>query len=140
MPKFDAGTAVDPLTYDFTKYVEGCQGEIPEPSDKQIEGFMEEIKGVAMTAGIQVGQDPTAMMQQMTERAQAAEEGGDDVFSVENLRRMNDTMMEAVATLCSQQPTADEIRGLPPRVRNAFFGWITGAFVDPEAGTAGLKN
>jgi hypothetical protein len=117
MTNFDA--AVDELTYDFTQYVEGAQGTIPEPSVAQVETFTEMLRQVMPTAVNEKGD----LILDVNALKAKVEEGDDLALLINN----------AIADLCSGSPTAAQIAALPFRVQRRFYGWIIGTFLSPEA-------
>lgn len=123
MSKFDAANAVEKLEYDFSAYG-GDHGVSPEPSYEQIRDFQKRLQALG-------GQE---RLHRLEEETVAAADTGEDPES-EYMEEMSD----AIADLCSHQPSAKEINRLPFRVRIAYFGWITGEVVDPETLTAGTK-
>ena len=129
MAKFDAAQAVEALEYDFTKYG-GTAGVIPEPTDTLLNGFFQAqrdtLKVLGVTDASQLRNRET-MMQVMANLPEDA------------MEKMGELSMESIATLCQGTPALEEIRKLPPRVRNAFMGWLMGHF-SPEAKPDGSRS
>jgi hypothetical protein len=133
MPKFDAGTVVEPLDYDFTT-VKGyphhkAKGLIPEPSEKQIASFIGSLRDLMKDAGAMVdGGDaedianPMAFLKQL------------DSYDPAKFLDLYAGMSTAYADLCSGNPSVEEISALPLRVRLRFFAWLMEEVVSPEAG------
>lgn len=133
MGKFNAGTAVEVLEYDFTDYVPDCKGSIPEPSTEQLDAYFNAIRDLAKNV---------QNLRAKAERAEHAEDNelsNDEVDAI--LAEMDDLsiskytgeMTVAIADLCSGQPSKEQIEALPFRVKQAFLQWVTGEF-RPEAG------
>lgn len=121
MAGFDAGTAVDPLDFDFTAYG-GPKGTIPEPTEKALEGFIKETRKIASEFGSSKDREsltPEEMVEEMDRLSSSMPEA-------------TSRLADAAAALCSGVPSAAEILVLPMRVRNAFVGWLMGQF-RPEA-------
>lgn len=116
MATFDAG--LDELTYDFTK-VGGKAGVIPEPSTLQVETFTEMLRQIMPTT---VDDEGKVMLD--IAALQAASEQGEDASLL---------MAAATSDLTSGEITAEEIQALPFRTQRAFYGWIVGTFLSPEA-------
>lgn len=141
MGKFDAATAVDLLEYDFSKYEAGA-GEIPEPTTGQMESYFNEIRDIAKSA---------RAMQEAARKMQKRDQDGDDSVSDEeaqeiiaamdefSLQQFQADMAAAVARLCSDSPSTDQMLKLPHRVLQAFIKWISGEF-RPEGGNSGTKR
>jgi len=135
MPKFDAGSVVEPLAYDFTT-IKGyphkrAKGEIQEPTDEQIATLLGALRESMSDAGKMVGSgnevqdftDPAAFLHQL------------DNFDPAVFTELYAKVARAYADLCSGQPSFEEISALPMRVRVRFFSWIMEEVVSPEAGT-----
>lgn len=133
MPKFDAGSVVEPLEYDFTTVRgyphERAKGTIKEPTDEMITQFIGRLRDMMKQAGSiaeNVAEmdmsNPTAFFQQL------------DTFDPDQLLAVFSGMAEAYGELCSNQPSAQEIADLPLRVRVRFFAWLQEEVVSPEAG------
>jgi hypothetical protein len=145
MPSFDAGTIVEPLEYDFTRYVPNCKGTVPEPSDDDIRIFFKGMKGLALEINEELGS-------KTEETGGTVPEGltGDnpdvsklvqflETFDDETVVNYTNRMAELIGELCHQQPAAEDILRLPYRVRNVFIGWVVGNMTNPETAAAGTK-
>jgi hypothetical protein len=127
MPKFDAGQLAESLEFDFRGAGVDAHGTIPEPSDKQIGTYLDEVATafkkigeVAGLANLNTG-DPQAML--------AALEKIDATQFVAVL----DDISKAAAKLCGGTPSLVQIRALPLRVRQHFFRYLQEEIVRPEA-------
>lgn len=130
MAGFDASTAVDELTYDFTKFVEGAKGRIEEPSDNQITSYRKTLAELIKETSVDeqgkvVGDvdDGASSLDQVN--ALCSMMGRDQSAEM-------DKLTQAVSDLCSGNPSYEQLKQLPHRVRQAFFGWVTGEMVRPE--------
>jgi hypothetical protein len=128
MIKFDAGSIAEALDYDFTAYVKGAEGTVPEPTDEQIGIFLDEVQAVTREAQDLVPgdidmSDAAAVLDAMNHL-----NPGDFV-------RLTSKMSGIYAKLCSNHPTEKQIQGLPMRVRRLFFNWIQEQVMNPEAVT-----
>jgi hypothetical protein len=120
MATFTGG--VEATTYDLTQWVPDMQGEIPEPSTAQVEDFMAVLRQVMPTKVTESGEvtlDVPAIKAFF-------EEHEEDDFAEELIN-------DAVSALCSNTPTADQIRQLPHRVKQGFYGFVIGTYLSPEA-------
>ena len=120
---FDAGSAVEALEYDFTTCaIDGkpClgQGTIPEMTDKQLRDFGKATLRVMK----KLGGDANATSPKTLFASLAPE----------NLEVALDDMTAMVATFCQGHPSEDELKALPFRVRQAFFGWLFGELFSPK--------
>lgn len=121
MAKFDVGVEVDELSYDFEKFVPGAKGIIPEPSTDQLTNFRRTIlESIPVTEGSdgKVGIDFDALKERVKD------DGGEALEA---------SLFQAIADLCSEQPSAEQMKALPYRGQQAFIGWIMGTFLRPEA-------
>lgn len=119
MAKFNAATAVESLEYDFTHYG-GKAGTIPEPSVEQVNTFLSTINS-AYKRILSITPDEAAEM------------------SEEEAEQLGSGVADALAELCSNQPSREEIEALPFRVMAAFVGWVAGE-ISPNQATPGTIN
>lgn len=132
MPGFDAGTIVEPLDYDFTKFG-GRKATIPEPSeDAVVKMYAEMDVLVKEIAGsfVQLPENPSA---------QDLVESLNQLTMSESYAPMLSGMTRIYAELCSQTPSADELGQLPPRIRALFFQWMAKQ-MRPELNAADSKT
>jgi hypothetical protein len=147
MAAFDAGSAVAPMDWDFSKFGAG-KGTVPEPSDIEIERFMKKYRILA-TQVLAASEDQTNLQitRDIEQRTQAAEDGRTTYLTVaQSLEVMNqvdvsgedvspeisDAMVELVLTITKGSPGKDQILALPNRVRGAFYGWLIGELTNPD--------
>lgn len=116
---FDAG-ALEEITFDFTKYVPGAQGVIPEPSGDQIEQLIEFLRQAMPTTE---GEDGKIEL----DVSKIVETFGDKGEGIEDL------MNTAISDVCSGVMSPDQIKALPYRIKMRFYGWILGTLLSPEA-------
>lgn len=118
---------LDVLTFDFSS-VGGAKGVIPEPSSVQITTFQRDLRhAMAPSLAImkQVGStDLTSITQETLDALDEADETAGQTM---------DAVADAVAALCSNSPSAEDIKKLPFRGQQVFVGWIAGKFLNPEA-------
>jgi hypothetical protein len=132
MPKFDAGTVVESLEWDFstTKItaLKHARGVIPEPSDAAIGRFLDGLKKLYSEAqGMAGGQlGPDATPDEMLEAISSLT--GDAFVSF-----MSDTA-GLFAELCDGKPSKEQLLALPLRVRAHFYGWVQSEVINPEVG------
>lgn len=140
MPKFDSGAAVESLDYDFTAHG-GGSGTIPEPTGEQVEKFIADLTGL-------FAQYRDVLSVARGKTTPSAEEIGALLEQVGEIKAsdLTDSLVDIAAELCGGQydeesdtwiggqPTHDDIAVLPHRVKQAFIGWLSGAF-SPEGGT-----
>lgn len=107
---FDASKVARPeaLSYDFTAVGVDAKGEIPEPTQGQLDDFQSVFKGLT-------GLDLTD-----TDMAKVP-----DLAGVPALSAM-------VADLCSGCPTEGDLRALPASVFDAFWSYISAGFFTVE--------
>lgn len=129
MPKFDAATVVDPLDFTFKPHV-NAEGTIREPSDDQIQKFLDAYKELTRELRGQIPEDidPTDIMAMMDAM---------DNLPPDILVESSTKMAEICSKLCSGFPSVEQILALPPRIRNPFYAWLQGEVLNPEAATGG---
>jgi hypothetical protein len=128
MAGFDAAAAVEPMDWNFEKYGAGS-GTVPEPSTKDMKDFQKEFARVM--------RDATALELPDDEAAKLSE----DEFNAlqEQVDEIGDRLDIAIATLCKDQPSRDQVSKLPFRVKTAFSKWLMEQF-RPEGETSGTKK
>ncbi len=114
MAGFDAGTAVEKLDFTFEPYLPGVKGTIPEPPQDAVDAFSEVMAGArALLAKV------------------------DDDESSESEKAATLEVARALSSICSGAITTDQFVALPPRLRNAFAGWLMGQFANPTSASDG---
>lgn len=116
MPTFQG---VEDVTFDLTKWG-GPAGTVPEPSSTQIEEFLAVLREVMPTT-IDAEGEPVLDIDAVSKFFEGHEDDAEDMVN------------EAISAVCSHVPTAAEIKALPFRVKQAFYGFVMGAFLSPEA-------
>lgn len=124
MAGFNAEKVVDPLAYTFGKYADVKDGITPEPDDEQIAKFQRNTADLARRHradqdGIDV-EDRIAVMEWMANQPP------------EKAVEMEQETAMIYADLCSGKPSFEEIMKVPPRVRQAWMGWLAGE-LHPES-------
>lgn len=130
MAGFDAGSAVDPMEYDFTSVPGGVgKGVVPEPSTKEMKDFQKEYAAI-MRRGQQLDvSDEDAL--KMTEKEFATFQA--------KVAKIGEELDECIARLCKNTPSAEEVATLPFRVKTAFSKWLMEQFA-PEGGASATKQ
>lgn len=121
---FDAADAVAELEYDFTKYVPGAKGTTPEPSTEQVRAMQRALRVLFKLDA----KDPMALTKHLAKMSEAEYKDHDRELA------------QIYADACSQQPSTDDILGLPHRLQVAFIGYISGEFGTPTAGSSGITR
>ncbi len=128
MPKFDAGTAVEQLEYDFLAHpqYDGTlpgKGRIPEFTDKQLREFAKALTAL---------EGPTNEIDPETPKGQRklSEMMADGSFADKI-----EATAKIIAAFCKDSPSEAEIMGLPVPTRRAFFNWLMEELFNPKAKT-----
>jgi hypothetical protein len=130
MAGFDAGSAVEPMDYDFTTTPGGKgKGVVPEPSTTEMKNFQTSFARIMRDAGA---------LEMSDEEAAKLSEGEFDALQ-EQVGEIGDRLDAAIAKLCKDTPSVDEVSTLPFRVKTAFSKWLMEQFA-PEGGTSGTKK
>jgi hypothetical protein len=119
MSKFVLNDEVDELTYDFAPYA--GSGSIPEPSSTQLADFRRALLELLAESQTASEGDSVPLVQQM------------QTYLAQDMTQMEEKLLHAVAALCSDSPSFDELNALPYRPAQAFLGWVAGTFIRPEA-------
>jgi hypothetical protein len=127
---FNAATVVEALDWTFEPFVH-ASGQIREPADEQITAYLTAVK---------------ALMAEVRQEVPALPDGSSDPADLiaalddldpESMQKLNGKMAAIYADLCSGDPSAEQILGLPPRRRTMFFGWLQQEVMSPEAAPGG---
>lgn len=130
MAAFDAGTAVDPMDYDFTTVPGGKgKGTVPEPSTEEMKDFQRDFARI-----MRDGQKLEKTDEEMT----AMSDEDFEVFQ-KSADAIGERLDIVISTLCKNQPSQEEVATLPFRVKTAFSKWLMEQF-SPEGETAGTKQ
>lgn len=124
MAKFNAGTAVESMDYDFTDFG-GSTGTIPEPTSTLVDGFFSRVKALAQEVRSNLGGNVEDLSETEAADALASMDG----LGMEDYER---NLAEAISDLCQSKPSVEELMLLPFRVRAAFMQWLIGQ-LRPEA-------
>lgn len=155
MAAFDAGTALDPMDWDFSKYDAGT-GTVPEPSDVEIERFLKKYRvmatSVMQNAAAQLDQQ---MRDDIKKRAKVVEDQENaqvlslddalevmkqvDITAADVSPAIVNAMADLVVTITKGSPSKEQLLKLPNRVRGAFYGWLIGQLTDPEFSAAATR-
>lgn len=118
MAGFNAASAVEPLDYDFTGFVEGdlAKGTVPEPSQQAMAGYRKAVLGVIREYKDVQDVDPEKLddedLDKISDRADELE------------KRMD----ELTARLCKNTPSVEVLAQLPWRHKVLFSRWLQEQF------------
>jgi hypothetical protein len=152
MAGFKADEAVPKLEWDFTRYVPKAKGVAPEPSTETIVWFQNEhtalVEGMRRTAlgkgyKAEPGDDEDAKEARkkllehwaaLTPEEHVLEVAAEleEIMSVEQRLTYQRQMAELIAKVTEENPSVEQMMGLPGRIRTAFYGWFTGQLIRPE--------
>jgi hypothetical protein len=124
MAAFDA-SQIEDLDYDLTKWVEGMEGTVSEPTEKDIDAF---LKGVA-TAAAKEAKMPVEKID--PSNPESLSQMLNNLNTQEN-RKLSEDLL---AKLCKGEPTKAQLQKLPFRPFNLFFNWLVAEIMDPNAGS-----
>lgn len=128
MAGFDAATAVEAMDWNFEKFG-GGSGVVPEPSTKEMKDFQKGFARIMRDAGaLELSDEDAAKLDEA--EFEALQEQVDE---------LGDRLDAAIAKLCKDQPSADQVKKLPFRVKTAFSKWLMEQF-SPEGVTSGTKK
>lgn len=127
MPQFDANSIVDPIEVKLQPYAD-FDGVVPEPSDQQVGVFLAGLKKVLTEANEKLG---GAQKVDVADREQVM--AAIESLEPDDFVRVADEMAEIHAELCSGTPSKAQILSVPLRRRNAFYDWLQGEVLNPEA-------
>jgi hypothetical protein len=127
---FDAGTAVEAMDFDFTTIPGGKgKGVVPEPSTTDMKVFQKAFSKV-MREGEKLNEaskDPAKLSEEEFELLQKQGE------------EIGEQLDAAIAKLCKNKPTAEQVATLPFRHKTAFSKWLMEQF-NPEKGEAATTS
>jgi hypothetical protein len=132
MAGFDAASVVEPLDYSLRPHVDKA-GTIREPNDRQIADY---LAGYQRMVKDYRGQLPDALVAGGSPDIGAVLDATAEL-DTEVVLRLNTEVAALVAALCSNDPSRDDILGLPPRIRAMFCAWVQKEVMSPEAAPGG---
>lgn len=164
MPRFNAST-IEALEYDLTKYagkVKGAKGEIPEPSEMQLEEFFAFMERESREARREMRREQE-LLDGLDETGEDFEddevegipdgnaESDSEELDREDPEELQAALDEAVknrakaiaatAKLCSGEPSEEVLDTLPMRPFRAFTVWLIRELSDPEGiGATGVST
>lgn len=125
MAKFSLA-AVETLDYDFTGFPKEdgkgyCTGKgtIPEPSQKALDQYFKDLSEIMGGGGAAAHVRDITQIDPEVQKEQLA------------------AVFAAIAKLCSNQPSKEQLMELPPRIKIAFLKWVNQEFQNPEVSSAG---
>lgn len=118
---FDAGKVVEALDWDLRPYVD-AHGTVPEPSDDQIRTMNTRMRDLTLAV---TGDDFDPDDRQAAMRAFGK-------LTAEQLEKMNEDQLDAVAVITGDSPSRDTLAETPPRVRAKFVQWLMNELNNPE--------
>jgi hypothetical protein len=129
---FNAAAEVDILDYDFTAFEPDVKGVTPEPSMAKVRKFQRQMKEIVREPVIDAAKRRESGRTELTvAELEEALSGSNDEAS----EAMLDKIIDVTAEVCSNKPTAAQIKKLPWRVQQHFLGYIAGKFLSGEAST-----
>ena len=135
MSGFVAAEAVEELGWDFHPFVTDCRGTIPEPTQAKLDAYAKAMLSIFVDVGLE--NIPASASEQDIDKAIAAKLGADRPLTevtddIEAMSaRIRKTRIKAASAVCSGHPTIEQITKLPPRIREAFLGYVAGFAMDP---------
>lgn len=131
MAGFDAGSAVDPMDYDFTT-VKGGQGKgtVPEPSTADMKAFQRDFANIQRRA----------MALEPEDEKSVGKLSADEMKDLQDkMEALGEEMDVCIASLCQNTPSVEDVSTLPFRVKTAFAKWLLEQF-DPNSEASGMKK
>jgi hypothetical protein len=125
---FVAGDEIDTLTFDFTRYAKEAKGVIPEPTAEKLRAFQKGLKAV-IRESLKNTKEPPANETQLESMKRII--GADDTDELAVM--VEARTFELISDLCSGTPSVEQLQKIPYRVQQAFVGWLTGIFLNPES-------
>lgn len=117
---FDAATT-SPLDFTFRPHLD-LTGTIPDPSEAQVRAFnasIDQISSEGRKALTELAADTDTSDEDRRARAAQIDE------------QVHERQLDAVAELCSGEPSRDQVAQLPYRVQVGFIAWLTKELRDP---------
>jgi hypothetical protein len=140
--KFSA-ESLDPIEYDFTGFNSpdgkpiNDKGAIPEPSRAQVNAMMNDVQNAFKDLGL--GEDSAETPEKVVETMNAMNSSNDGEDE-DKFAKMSEHLVDAMADLCGGSPSKKSLEDLPYRAFMAFFGYLMGEVMSPEASAPVTKN
>lgn len=129
MAGFVVQDEIDVLNWDFTPYA--GTGVTPEPSAKALKTFRRTMVAIMGSAVEEITKAATPGEQTDQLRAALAAMPEQEA----KIDEIEEATNRALAKVCSDSPSHEDITALPPRLRQAFTGYMIGKLLRPEAQT-----
>lgn len=130
MAKFGAHS-VSSIEYDFSKW-NGPKGSVPEPSDAAIKQFFKAVKEAASKLddvnATEIEDNPEAVSGML------------ESLNEDSLFEIADDIADAIGEMSNGQPSSGQVKALPFRVKQAFFGFLMGEIQAPEGSSGGTTT
>lgn len=112
---FDASKAVSSLDWTFRPHFD-MRGTVPEPTDDELRTMNSKLRGAITDVG---GEDFDP-----SDRAAAIRIFSN--LSDEQVRKMTDAQIDALATVTKTSPSREQLLEVGPRLRRYFTEWLLG--------------
>lgn len=118
MTKFDAGSVLEPLDYDFTKFG-GRKGTVPEPDEVVLTEFLRQLAEITNAIAKEHFDLPDDITrEELFVKAQ-------ELTTKDILPELSAALTKLYSeVLCQGNPPVEELNRLPLRIRGEFFKWI----------------
>lgn len=142
MAKFSA-ESIEPIEYDFSGFngPDGKpindKGSIPEPSRAQVNKMMTDVQNAFKEMGLadDAAESPEKVIETMSALEKSKDGESEDKFG-----KMTEHLVTAMAELCAGSPSQKSLADLPYRPFMAFFGYLMGEVMSPEASAPDTKS
>lgn len=147
MAGFDAATAVEPLDVKGLASFGVDDFTIPDPTSSQLRRFAKALDSIGFAnqeaSTAQYAEAGKAARAEVEKRAKAEKRKATQEEIDEAVDRagaeLDKRLMTAVAHVCGDVVTADQLEVIPSRVFRAFFWWLWGEFVDPTVSSPATR-
>jgi hypothetical protein len=134
MPQFDVNGIVEGLECNLKPHAD-FEGLIPEPTDRQVGEFLAGLKDAMRESREKAATRQEVDVNDPEQVARAVDE-----MDPEEFVRTAEVMASLYSALCSGTPTKEQILSVPRRARLAFYRWVQGEVLNPEAVTPAGKT
>jgi hypothetical protein len=134
---FKAEWVAEPLDYDFAPYAPNIKGTIPEPSTKLIDAFRRKWDALFMGAQLaaeNVKKDKTDQPKFTADAPMSTilQEWADFELESPVVAAFDKAIVDTIAFVCQNKPSAAQINKLPARQRQAFVTWVREEMTNPK--------
>lgn len=135
---FTAESSVVALDWDLRPF-SSAHGTVKEPTQAQLDAYVKGMSTIFSDLGVDLPATASeAQIEEAVDKAFSEKLAGKSMMDgrdeVDRLQAMvRERRIKTTVSVCGGKPTVKQVTDLPPRVREAFLGWVAGWAADPTS-------